>query len=131
MKIDEIAGLGNLLMQDFQLNGEYVEGSNFDSTSVKFSVGMKTCPLNLKVRASGEFILDGGKLGWACRRTVWRVEADLDFTFAVDAIVAWAQARRAKGSEPKETSASQGRNDAFCVQFRRRSRSGILRDIHP
>ena len=50
---------------------------------VKFKLGMKTCPLDLHVKASADFVKDGGKLGFICKRLVWRTTAELNLNFRV------------------------------------------------
>lgn len=56
MKIDEISGFANFGVEDLSVAGEYVQGSSFEDTRVKFKMGMKTCPLDLHVKASAEFV---------------------------------------------------------------------------
>ena len=56
MKIDEISGFANFAVEDLSVAGEYVEGNSFDNTVIKFKLGMKTCPLDLHVKASAEFV---------------------------------------------------------------------------
>ena len=52
-----------------------------DETMVKFKMGLKSCPLEPKVRASADFVKDGGKLGFICNRLVWRTTTELNVAF--------------------------------------------------
>ena len=56
MKIDEISGFAHFGVEDLSVAGEYIQGSSFEDTRVKFKMGMKTCPLDLHVKASAEFV---------------------------------------------------------------------------
>jgi len=49
-----------------------------DETMVKFKMGLKSCPLHLKVKARGDFVKDGGKLGFICKRLVWRTTTEIN-----------------------------------------------------
>eukprot|EP00434_Breviolum_minutum_P029086 symbB.v1.2.025726.t1/scaffold2516.1/size77141/1 len=92
VKIDEISGFAHFGVEDLSVAGEYIQGSSFEDTRVKFKMGMKTCPLDLHVKASAEFVKDGGKLGFICNKLVWRTEMELDVTFRVSDLIAWAEA---------------------------------------
>ena len=54
---------------------------------VKFKMGLQSCPLELKVKASAEFIKDGGKLGFICKRTVWRVTTEFNAAFKMSDLI--------------------------------------------
>eukprot|EP00435_Cladocopium_sp_Y103_P032923 s1384_g8.t1 len=92
VRIDKITGFSNWMLEDVAVQGEYVEGNSFDETMVKFKLGMKSCPLQLKVKASADFVKDGGKLGFICKRLVWRTTAELDVVFRLNDLIAWSQA---------------------------------------
>lgn len=90
--LDEISGFSKWMLEDLAVQGEYVEGNSFNETMVKFKMGLQSCPLELKVKASAEFIKDGGKLGFICKRTVWRVTTEFNAAFKMSDLIVWSQA---------------------------------------
>lgn len=90
--IDEISGFSKWKMEDVAVQGEYVEGNSFDETMVKFKMGLKSCPLHLKVKARGDFVKDGGKLGFICKRLVWRTTTEINIAIRLSDMIVWSQA---------------------------------------
>lgn len=90
--IDEISGFSKWKMEDVAVQGEYVAGNSFDETMVKFKMGLKSCPLHLKVKARGDFVKDGGKLGFICKRLVWRTTTEINIAIRLSDMIVWSQA---------------------------------------
>ncbi|CAE7945660.1 unnamed protein product, partial [Symbiodinium sp. KB8] len=63
-KIDSVVGHGRLAglqLEDLVIDGSYDEQSTWEDTAIRMDVGMRTCPVNLKVKASADFKQDSGK----------------------------------------------------------------------
>ena len=93
--IDEITGLSAFSLEDLGVSGQYVEGSSYDETAVKYSLAVRTCPVSLQVKASAVFKQDGGSNTFssvACTKINWKVELKAEVTFQVSELIAWAQA---------------------------------------
>ena len=93
--LDELSGLSSFSMEDLGVSGQYVEGSSYDNTAVKYSLAVRTCPTSLRLKASAEFRQDGGSntfTNLACRPVTWRVELEVDLTFQLSELIAWAEA---------------------------------------
>ncbi|CAK9022626.1 unnamed protein product [Durusdinium trenchii] len=93
--VDEVTGLSAFTLEDLDVSGQYVDSSSFEDTAVKFRLAVRTCPLSLVVKASANFVQDGGSNKFtnvACRRVQWRVNAEVHLTFQISELIAFAQA---------------------------------------
>lgn len=91
-KVDSVVGLAGLQLEDLVIDGSYDEQSTWEDTAIRMDVGMRTCPVNLKVKASADFKQDKGKWYDACLGVTWAVTTELEVTFRVASTVAWGKA---------------------------------------